>query len=274
MKVSKVWLAVSVVSFVITSFVHAAPIAEGMVAYWSFEGNVTDLSGRGHDGAVTGATYSSNSGEYAFLGQSIHFDGSGDYVSVADHDDLDFTTKFTMMMWIKPTDVSNYVFLIDKWVDRGGDLRAYSFYQSSTNIGLYVNSTGSTSGYPSAIGLQQNKWQHITLSFDADNQIMKYYLNGTVVDEHYVNSGTIYNSPYHLLIGAYNNRNGGVGGYYYEGYMDEVILYNTALSDAQVLSNYESGPGIPDPVLPDIVPEPISIVLLGMGIAGWIVRKR
>ena len=79
------------------------------VAHWPFDGNLADQR-LGHDGVASGnPTFSSDA---APLGgsnpQSLDLDGAGDLVSVADSDDLDFDSGFTISLWIKPRDYPGF----------------------------------------------------------------------------------------------------------------------------------------------------------------------
>jgi hypothetical protein len=71
------------------------------VALWHFdEGSGTttsDASGNGHDGAITGATWTT-AGRF---GSALEFDGDGDYVRVLDDPDLDLTDEVTVTAWVK-----------------------------------------------------------------------------------------------------------------------------------------------------------------------------
>jgi len=72
------------------------------VASYSFDrgsgSKLVDETVGSHDGTITGATWASE-GKY---GSALDFNGSSDYVSIADSDDLDLTGGFTIEAWVRP----------------------------------------------------------------------------------------------------------------------------------------------------------------------------
>ncbi len=79
------------------------PPADGLVASFDFEeasgSTVTDGTGLGHDGTISGAVRTMD----GHSGKALTFDGSGDRVTVADHVDLDLTSAMTLEEWVLPT---------------------------------------------------------------------------------------------------------------------------------------------------------------------------
>jgi chitodextrinase len=79
-----------------------APAPAGLVAAYAFdEGagmSVKDVSGRGNNGVITGATWST--GRY---GAGLGFNGVGDMVTVPDADSLDLSTAMTLEAWVHPS---------------------------------------------------------------------------------------------------------------------------------------------------------------------------
>jgi len=77
------------------------PLPSGLVLGLGFDegsgGAVLDVSGRGNNGTIAGATWTA--GRY---GQALSFDGTNDMVTVADAAALDFTQAFTISAWVRP----------------------------------------------------------------------------------------------------------------------------------------------------------------------------
>src|SRR5205814_6427116 len=82
-----------------TDFVTAV----GLVAAYSFDDGsgttVTDLSGNGNTGTITGATWSSL-GKFS---NGLRFDGISNWVTVNDSDSLDLAGGMTLEAWVYPT---------------------------------------------------------------------------------------------------------------------------------------------------------------------------
>ena len=254
---------------VFASNLFAYPINNGLVAYWQFNNDGTDETGRGHTGELNGdASYTYVNDNFE---QSLYLDGDFDYFSVSDHADFDFTTTFTAIMWINPVDKNDHVTLLGKWKYMGGSERAYIIdINSSDRIETILNySGGSAEGYTSNISVTFNEWQQIAVVYNGST--ITVYKNAAAGNSQSTSS-PLANNPNNLLLGAYNgNENDSVypDGYFYQGYIDEVKLFDRALSGSEILTDYEYVTnGIPDD--PSPIPEPLTLVLLGIAVA---VRK-
>ncbi|RBW70859.1 hypothetical protein DS031_04610 [Bacillus taeanensis] len=90
--------------------------------------------------------------------------------------------------------------------------------------------------------LEKDKWSYIVATFDKETQRMKLYLNGELVGETDTPKGTIVPSNNDLLIGKHNTAaliNGVFTGNMFNGLIDELKIYNDALTDDEVAANYQ-----------------------------------
>jgi len=154
---------------------------------------------------ATGGTYVC----YLFAGgesiaataRSVDFDGSGDYLSVADSDDFCFESgAFTIEAWIKPTTITNKAF-IAKWVS---GQREWFFGTNSNELKFAYSTDGSSytildSGYDMQIG----QWQHIAVTRDSSNKI-RIFVDGIQRGVTHSVSATFNNSTQALVI-AHND---------------------------------------------------------------------
>ena len=259
-------LVVSAMSLFVNTSLYALGITDGMVAYWQFEGNANDSSAIGNDGVIYGDTTFVNTNP--LLGQSVYMDGSGDYITVADDDSLDFTTAFSATMWINPSTVdSGWKMLFGKWLWNGGTARNYDFRLSNDDIFVGLNQSWSTI----SADVQLNEWQQVAFSYDGN--IIKVYLNGEYIGE-WQRTGPLGVNETHLVIGGipYRTDDSVYSGWHYYGYMDEFKLFNRALSEDEILQEYNyiaNGEGEE----PAAVPEPAGIVLLSLGLVSLIKRR-
>ena len=152
---------------------------------------------------------------------SIYFDGSGDFLTIPDSAEHNFTNSdnFTVDFWIYPTASSGNPTIFSSWGTGDNSANAgdhYLYYQQSTgNLfwgGGNVASAGSE--WETGVSLSDNVWQHIALVFDADNDKAYAFKNGVRI-----NSGAavcaITATANDLKIGDDNNIN------YLKGYLDE-----------------------------------------------------
>jgi hypothetical protein len=184
----------------------------------------SDISGRGNTGTLTnGPTYSSANGG------SIAFDGTNDYVSVANSNSLNPPTN-TLICWAKSNTSTwnEYGFLMSK-----RDVFVMHPNISSTTVDYYyyLNNT-----YVSQQITVSNitVWNMYACSWDGTN--INAYLNGALINSG-VKTGPLNTSDTGVIeIG----RDDGLGGRVFNGNIAQVSIYNRALSAAEVSQNYNA----------------------------------
>jgi len=203
---------------------NAAP-PSGLVAAFGFdEGSgaaVVDASGLGNNGSVSGAAWST-SGRY---GGALLFDGVDDSVAVPDASSLDLTNNLTLSAWVRPTALSGWRTVLLK--ERPGS-QAYSLYGASESPRpsgwLIIGSAEQQVLSPSALPV--NAWSH--LAFTYDGSWMRLFVNGVeVISQPQTGSASVTSGV--LRIGGNS-----IWGEYFAGAIDEVRIYNRALTAAQL----------------------------------------
>jgi hypothetical protein len=201
---------------------NGAPV--GLVASYSFNegsgGTVNDSSGNGNTGAISGANWTT--GKY---GGALQFTGTSSWVSVADSTSLDLTTGMTIEAWVYPTATkTNWATLVMK--ERPSGL-AYVLYGSSpqNQPNAYLFTT-TEQGVTAPNALPLNTWTHVAASYDGTK--LRIFINGTEAASTFV-SGNITVSGGALRIGGNS-----VWGEYFIGKIDEIRIYNQALTQAQI----------------------------------------
>ncbi len=163
-------------------------------------------------------------------GGYYEFDGSADYMYIDDSDYLDFTTAFSIELWIR-TSTSGTGGLISK-MDTNDN--AYLLVKSSENYAnLYVANTSSAwqSHILGTTPLNDGNWHHIIGVYNETNPL-KLYVDG--VSEGAITGdepATIRVNTQVIRIGKYSNVE-------YGGDMDEVVIYNRALSEDEAIRKY------------------------------------
>ena len=202
----------------------ALAAASGLVAAYAFdEGSgttVTDLSGNGNNGTITNATWST-SGKY---GKALQFNGTSALVTIPDTASLRLSSGMTLEAWVNPSAVNA------KWRDvvyKGND----NYYLSATSTNASRPDAGMIAGgtYADAFGtskLPTNTWSFLTETYDGST--LRLYVNGTQVSST-AHTGSIATSTNPLQIGGDS-----IYGQYFAGRIDNVRVYNTALTAAQI----------------------------------------
>jgi Concanavalin A-like lectin/glucanases superfamily len=144
-------------------------------------------------------------------------------VTVADSPSLRLTNGMTLEAWVNPTTVNGV------WRDviyKGDDnyyLEATSSSGRPVGGGIFGGGYGEVSG---TSNLAVNVWAHLAVTYDGTT--LRLYVNGTQVSST-ARSGAIANSSVALGIGG-----DALYGQYFAGRIDDVRIYNRALTQAQV----------------------------------------
>lgn len=199
----------------------------GLVAAYTFDAGsgstVADASGNGLTGTMSGGVSWTPAGKF---GQALLFNGSSSVVSIPDALPLDFTSSMTIEAWVRPTARSNWDTVVMKNFGNSG--RAYALY-AGDSAGLPATTIRTGSSERSAVGspvLPLDTWSHLAMTFGGG--WLRVYVNGVQVAA-YSGNGNVRTSNDPVTIGGNS-----VWGRWFSGAIDEVRLYNRALSQSEI----------------------------------------
>jgi hypothetical protein len=197
----------------------------GLVAAYDFNAGtgttLTDVSGNGNTGTIVNATWTT-SGKY---GGALSFNGTSALVTVNDAASLHLTSAVTLEAWVNPSSVpTGWQDVIYKPLDNYY-LEAGSTNANKPGAGVLLTSSAEPLAYGTA-QLTTNTWTHLAMTYDGTT--VKMYVNGTLATSTTQN-GTITTSTNALQIGGDTTY-----GQYFKGLIDEVRVYNIALTQAQI----------------------------------------
>jgi len=213
---------------------------EDLVAGWTFDegsgDNVTDASGNGHDGVISGAKWVKG-----MFGKALEFNGDGDQVLVSHDDALNIKGELTLEAWVYPTGWNPDLNAIaQKWED-GSNRRQYQLTVYQSKNWWYVSNAGNN--WPRAEGLinvELNEWTHLAGTYDGEK--LRNYTNGKF-DVELDQPNGIFASDIPVVIGGYGpktpectygqNR-------HFMGIIDEVRFWNKALSEKEIQDGMNS----------------------------------
>jgi fibronectin type 3 domain-containing protein len=220
----------------------AAPL--GLVAAYSFnEGTgttVADASGNNNAGTLQGATWTT-AGKY---GNALSFNGSTSYVDLGNPASLQLTGSMTWSAWVKaavnPADDGQIIAKSNN--NAGWQLK------TSRDTGVQTFSVAVSSGNNSRTqrnSLTQralNTWYYVAGAYDASARTLNIYVNG-VLDNGLL-TGTVPASQVNQNVNVNIGRRTGGTGFYFNGVIDEVRIYNRALSQAEVQADMNMPIGV------------------------------
>ena len=197
------------------------PGLEGLAAHYAFENDANDSSGNEIHGTLIGdAKFAQGPDGY---GMALDLDGDGDYVDCGYAPQLDITEQITFTYWM-------YAVALDKpWnttLSRGDD----SWRSSRANENNFMEAAvGGTSGnyIYGVTPVDDDKWHHVAAVYDGAT--FSLYVDGQL-DASEESTGLITVSSYPLYIGN-NSQNTDRE---WTGLIDEVMIYNRALSEPEV----------------------------------------
>ena len=210
------------------------PAEKGLVGFWPFdrigERKAFDLSPYRNDGEIKGPIWVPGK-----IGQALSFDGVDDYVRDSTPTGLNFvsTNQITIEAWFKLTGHSAYDGIIS--INDGScayrimaDQNLYPFYDP----GAHNDQTVTTYRFT------VNTWYHYAMTVQGGGNAV-IYVNGASI--HTSSAGVPANLPNgnDILIGTGE----GPGTHPTQGLIDEVRIYNTALSLGEIQKHYAEGLG-------------------------------
>ena len=177
------------------------------------------------DGLSTSAWYNGRNG---IINSSLNFDGTDDYVDVPNKS-WGFNGNASVSAWIYPTNFTGNEIIVDQ------------VYSTTTGLQMLVNSgqvlcTSNTTAIWSNYTFNTNHWYHVTCVL-ASNRIYTF-VNGQQINS-YPNNSPITNPTLDTFIGAGNANGAPI--IPFPGQIDEVKIYNYALTAEQVKMLYNNG---------------------------------
>ena len=208
------------------------------VAAFSFDegsgSTVADASGNGNNGTVANTTWAA-AGKY---GKALSFNGTSSRVTVPNAASLQLSAGMTLEAWVNPATTTA------AWRDviyKGND----NYYLMGTTDHSGVPAGGGTfaganANAFAASALATNSWTYLATTYDGAN--LRLYVNGTLAATQ-AKTGAITSSTNPLTIGS-----DPIWGQYFNGLIDDVRIYNTALTASQIQTDMTTPVGGPRPV--------------------------
>ncbi len=209
-------------------------LKQGLVAYYPFNGNAKDESGNGNDGKVISATLAEDrNGENA---RAYSFDGENDLIEIPPSRSINAMRSLSITFWMKANKVqtpgrNGYTGLVTRW--------SYENLTSAFGI-VIIKGKIAVSVWPSRnvnqfMPFEKEVWQHIVYTHDVSDAT--FYVDGKLESQRQLPIN-LRESNIPLIVGA-DNYKMILKHRFFSGQIDNVRIYNRALSEAQVKALYE-----------------------------------
>jgi len=171
-----------------------------------------------------------------YRGSALDFPAGGSSVFVPASTDFDITEHLTISLWVNP---SAFPVGVHRFLSRAN----YTFRLIGQEPHFYVKQGGVFTHARANVLVNANEWTHLAAVWDGtgmgDDELLHIYVNGIEVVD-YQNQGEVSGSLDSFSAGISLGNNGGE---HYEGLMDELAIFNRALSPEQVLTLFTDGLG-------------------------------
>jgi len=225
--------------------VWSGSLNAGIISYWNMDDgqgtiandNVTGIGNISLEGSVPWLT--------GILGDATNYSKASNQRGNASDStpyDIGTTTDFSVSLWVKSDlSVTNTDVIIGKGVSPDG------FWMITADSGLQFrmscNTCGGAIDANSGITLGDNLWYHLVGVFDRTTGNASIYLNGTIIDSEVAIGFSAFDfSEGSKKLNFASNVN--YDGYYYDGLIDEVGIWNKTLSATEITQLYNGGVGI------------------------------
>jgi hypothetical protein len=219
-------------------------INTGLVAQYDFTGNANDVSGNGNNGTVNGATLVAD--RFGNANSAYLFDGSSNYINIVNNSALNFsnTVSFSISSWIKLSGSNaNYSGIVTKMDGSGNGFQFVigdnlTLNKLATEFGQGVVGVGFSGNQ----NLNDGLWHQVMYIVDRLNNKVSFYVDNNLdaqVTSTNVSAANINNTS-DLKIGVDRTMTD-----YFNGIMDDIRIYNKALSACDIDSLFNIPNSIP-----------------------------
>jgi len=212
--------------------IHCTPAPTGLVSWWRAEGDAKDFWDGNHGTLQNGVTFAAGK-----VGQAFNFDGENDYISVPDYPSLN-PSSITVNAWVFS---NNSPGTYAPTIVQKNDYRGYTLELTidSSQVKFWVKLEKTNPSWTNWVGspggnLTPGIWTHVAGVYDG--MAVSLYMNGQLTGST-PEVATIVHSTSELNIGrnSYETRP------FFKGLIDEVEIFNRALSADEIVAIYNAG---------------------------------
>ena len=239
-------------------------VTEGLVACYPFDGDANDASGNGNHGILqSGVSFVEGK-----IGEAASFDGGKNaYIRIPHNATQQFDNQFSVTGWVSTSGNGGSIFHKYSWAAAGGGGKGFgviasdnlSNAASGSAVAAYARFNTSYSGEKQNWPVSQipvGQFHYFAVTYN-DSQI-KLYINAELKSEKTIPFAKTLDNSYDMLIGAGFSNDGQTVIANIAGLIDDLRVYNRALSEAEIKKLYD---GTEEPCEPELSVEPLYRVL-------------
>jgi len=197
---------------------------DGLVAYYPFNSDANDATGKGNNGVVYNASLVDD--RFGVANSAYYFDGIDDYITFPNL--IGSTGEMSISVWVKlEPDLVKTNAIITNWGDTT-NLRTFNIRADTNAMGYSANIVGQNGNQYLEKSVEFNsQWDNLIITFNTEN--FKFYLNGNLADSATGNYGNLKNGFYNSHIGTHNDLVN-----FFHGTIDDILIYNRTLSKNEI----------------------------------------
>jgi Concanavalin A-like lectin/glucanases superfamily len=256
MKLRSLIIAMASLTISLTIATAQTFITNGLVAYYPFNGNANDASGNGNNGTVNGATLTQD--RFGDASSAYNFNGINNFIGFAGVP-MSQVDNWTMTAWVKPASTNQVGIAVALGFDDGNTANGYSLGISAANgvpgnqvFAVFGNVGDFTGGFAFT---STNQWYQVVMSRKSGTT--SFYVNGNVTPNGTTASPS---TPTAFRIGS----NSGVR--FFNGAIDDVRIYNRALTTNEIAELYSEESGFCSPHAAEATAQVVNGFVIGANI--------
>ncbi|MBN9889376.1 LamG domain-containing protein [Salipiger abyssi] len=218
----------------------------GLIGWWRLDETsgttAEDSSGYGNDGAMSGGLSGAQS-ETAKVGTGLSLSGGNYEIEIPNSTSLQPASEVTLSVWAKSDWSTGGQVLIAKQVGTGStDWRnSYTLLVSSPNLQGYAGHGGNMQGISYDFSPETDRWYHFAYTYSDSANTHKLFIDGVEVNSGSNSASLGYNTSPVTLGFDYEDEALTQNLYHFGGVMDDVRIYNRALSPTEIAELYSGG---------------------------------